>query len=115
MKYKDDYEAAGVPMMPVVRPLVDVTRQIVFYTWATVATTLLLVPAAGWMYAAVAVGAGVWFIVRAHMLHHGVTKGEKVKPMKLFLLSNNYLAVVFVALSIDAFLNMQPLWAMVSA
>lgn len=111
MKYKDDYEAAGVPMMPVVRPPAEVTRQIVLYTWATVITTLLLVPAAGWLYAAVAAGAGIWFIVRAHMLHAGVKKGEEVKPMKLFLLSNNYLAVVFVALSIDAFLNMQPLAA----
>ncbi|AZA13623.1 heme o synthase [Corynebacterium choanae] len=106
MKYKDDYAAAGVPMMPVVRPPAVVTKQIVLYTWATVATTLLLLPAAGLLYGVVAIGAGIWFIVRAHMLHKGVLQGIEVQPMKLFLLSNNYLAIVFVALSVDAYINL---------
>ncbi|MDN6387319.1 MAG: heme o synthase, partial [Corynebacterium sp.] len=54
MRYREDYEAAGVPMMPVVKPPLEVTRQILWYTWATVITSLLLVPATGWVYAVVA-------------------------------------------------------------
>jgi len=59
MKYRADYEKAGVPMLPVVRKPVQVTRQIVWYTVATVVTTLLLVPAASWIYLAGALIGGL--------------------------------------------------------
>src|SRR3984957_12774967 len=62
MKFKDDYAAAGVPMLPVVAPAAAVTRQIVFYSWAMVAASLILIPfGAGWFYAAVAGVAGAAF------------------------------------------------------
>ncbi len=102
MKYKDDYRAAGVPMLPVVATEREVTRQIVIYTWLTVAATLALIPAAGWLYAAVAVLAGAWFLSLAHRLNAGVRRGEAVKPLRLFLHSNNYLAAVFCALAVDS-------------
>lgn len=106
MRYKEDYKAAGVPMLPVIRTEQEVTRQIVLYVWATVITTLVLVPAAGWIYAVGAIGFGIWFIVMAHRLDSGVRRGVPVKPLALFILSNNYLAAVFVALSIDAVLGL---------
>lgn len=102
MKYKEDYRAAGVPMLPVVATERQVTNQIVIYTWLTVAATLALIPAAGWLYAAVAVLAGGWFLALAHRLRAGVRRGEPVKPLKLFLQSNNYLAAVFCALAVDS-------------
>jgi protoheme IX farnesyltransferase len=102
MKYKADYAAAGVPMLPVVATERQVTRQIIIYTWLTVAATLALIPAAGWLYAAVAVLAGAWFLSLAHRLHAGVLRGEAVKPLRLFLHSNNYLAAVFCALAVDS-------------
>ncbi|MDT9408906.1 heme o synthase [Corynebacterium rouxii] len=105
MKYKDDYARAGVPMLPVVRTPVEVTRQIVWYTVATVLTTFLLIPAASWIHAVIAVVSGVWFLVMAVRLHNGIKNGGEVKPLKLFILSNNYLAVYFVGLSIDAVLG----------
>ncbi|RAV33128.1 heme o synthase [Corynebacterium heidelbergense] len=107
MRYREDYEAAGVPMMPVVKPPLEVTRQILAYTWATVLTSLVLLPAAGWVYAVVAVLAGAWFVWKAHALHRGVKAGTPVKPMQLFFLSNNYLSILFVALSVDAVLGLQ--------
>ncbi|UVE95489.1 heme o synthase [Dietzia sp. B32] len=107
MRYKEDYEAAGVPMLPVVMSAEGVTRRITIYTWVTVLCTLALIPAAGWVYAAGAVGFGVWFIIMAHRLEAGVHRGIEVKPLKLFILSNNYLAGVFVALSVDALLGLQ--------
>lgn len=104
MKYKEDYEAAGVPMLPVVATERQVTAQIVVYTWLTVAATLALIPAAGWLYAVVAMLAGAWFLTLAHRLHAGVKRGIAVKPLRLFLHSNNYLAAVFVALAVDSVL-----------
>jgi protoheme IX farnesyltransferase len=106
MRYKDDYKAAGVPMLPTVRTERQVTFQIVIYTWLTVLATLALAPAAGWLYASVALLAGVWFLVMAHQLYAGVRRGEPVKPLKLFLQSNNYLAVVFCALAVDSALSL---------
>jgi protoheme IX farnesyltransferase len=102
MRYKDDYKAAGVPMLPAVATERQVTRQILVYTWLTVIATLVLALAAGWLYAAVAVLAGAWFLVMAHQLYSGVKRGEAVKPLRLFLQSNNYLAVVFCALAVDS-------------
>ncbi len=102
MRYKDDYKRAGVPMLPAVATERQVTKQILIYTWLTVLATLVLALATGWLYAAVAVVAGVWFLAMAHQLYAGVRAGEPVKPLRLFLQSNNYLAVVFCALAVDS-------------
>ncbi|ATA28322.1 heme O synthase [Mycobacterium lepraemurium] len=107
MRYKDDYKAAGVPMLPAVATERQVTKQILVYTWLTVLATLAL--ATGWLYAAVAVVAGVWFLATAHQLYAGVRAGEPVKPLRLFLQSNNYLAVVFCALAIDSAIGLPTL------
>ncbi|WP_197702433.1 heme o synthase [Corynebacterium suranareeae] len=112
MKYREDYKAAGVPMLPVVRTPVQVTAQIVWYSVATVLTTFLLIPATGWIYAVVAVISGVTFLIMAIKLHIGIKNGGKVKPLKLFILSNNYLAVLFVALSVDAVLGLETIGEM---
>ncbi|MEX7468477.1 heme o synthase [Mycobacterium adipatum] len=110
MRYKEDYKAAGVPMLPVVATERQVTRQILIYTWLTVLTTLTLALATGWLYASVAALAGVWFLVMAHQLYSGVKRGEPVKPLRLFLQSNNYLAVVFCALAVDSALALPQLF-----
>jgi protoheme IX farnesyltransferase len=109
MRYKDDYRAAGVPMLPAVATEREVTRQILIYTWLTVFATLALVLATGWLYAVVALLAGAWFLVMAHQLYSGVKRGEAVKPLRLFLQSNNYLAVVFCALAVDSALALPTL------
>ncbi|GAA4868993.1 MULTISPECIES: heme o synthase [Saccharopolyspora] len=106
MKYKDDYERAGVPMLPVVAQPIVVSRQIVAYTWLMVVWTLLLVPATGWLYTAFAVAAGAWFLVLAHRLHVATKRGEPSKPMKLFHMSNTYLMIVCVALAVDSALSL---------
>ena len=109
MRYKDDYKAAGMPMLPAVATERQVTKQILIYTWLTVAATLALALAAGWLYTAVAAVAGVWFLAMAHQLYAGVRRGEPVKPLRLFLQSNNYLAVVFCALALDSALALPTL------
>ncbi len=110
MRYKDDYKQAGVPMLPAVATERQVTRQILIYTWLTVLATLVLALAAGWLYASVAVVAGVWFLAMAHQLYAAVRAGEPVKPLRLFLQSNNYLALVFCALAVDSALALPTLF-----
>ncbi|WP_433612801.1 heme o synthase [Prescottella agglutinans] len=105
MRYKEDYKAAGVPMLPVIASEEHVTKQIVIYTWATVLASLALVPAAGWIYAGVTLLAGAWFLFVAHQLYNSVRGGTPIKPLKLFLQSNNYLAVVCCGLAVDSVLG----------
>ncbi|WP_111765582.1 heme o synthase [Nakamurella deserti] len=106
MRYKADYAAAGVPMLPVVRPHTEVVRQIVLYSWAMVVCSLLLIPASGWIYLAVAVPTGLWFLAVAHLLHKRVATGVEAKPMVLFHLSNAYLTLISVAWAVDAALSL---------
>jgi heme o synthase len=111
MRFRDDYAAAGVPMLPVVVPPAVVSRRIVAYSWIMVAWSLLLLPATSWIYAAAALGAGAWFLVMAHRLHSAVRRGEQARPMRLFHLSNTYLTALFVAIALDAALGLHPwLW-----
>lgn len=112
MKYKEDYRKAGVPMLPVVAPEVEVTRQIVWYTVGTVIVTFLIIPAASWIYLVAAVVSGAVFLWIAIALHKGVKNGAKVKPMRLFIYSNNYLSVLFIGLSIDAVLGLESIGSM---
>jgi heme o synthase len=106
MKFKDDYAAAGVPMLPVVATQAQVARQILIYSWVMVAWTLLLVPATGWLYAAFALIFGAWFLVTAQRLHRAVKRGAPNNPMTLFHVSNTYLMLVFVALAVDSALHL---------
>jgi protoheme IX farnesyltransferase len=106
MKFKDDYARAGVPMLPVVATQAQVSRQIISYSWVTVACTLLLVPATGWLYAVCAIAFGCWFLVTAHRLHSGIMRGTKTNPMTLFHVSNTYLMLVFVAVAVDSALHL---------
>jgi protoheme IX farnesyltransferase len=107
MRYREDYAAAKVPMLPVVATEARVVRQILLYTWATVLCSLLLWPIAhtGLVYPSVAAVLGAGFLVEAYRLrsraNSGLT-GALLKPMKLFHFSNAYLALLFVAAAVDA-------------
>jgi len=109
MKYREDYERAGVPMLPVVATAEHVARQIVIYSWVMVGWTLLLLPATSWLYASFAVVAGTWFLFYAHRLQNQVRRGVETKPMALFHRSNTYLMVVFVALAVDSAIGLPTL------
>ncbi|MGH6657935.1 MAG: heme o synthase, partial [Actinocrinis sp.] len=77
MRYREDYAAAKVPMLPVVATERHVTWQMMLYTWATVVCSLLLWPVAhtGVVYAAGAIVLGAVFLVEAHRLHWAARKG----------------------------------------
>ena len=103
MRFRDDYARAGVPMLPVVATPRTVANRIVAYTWLTVGTSLVLWPlATSWVYGAVALAAGAWFLAGAHGLLARVKRGAEPKALRLFHLSNSYLAILFVAVAVDA-------------
>lgn len=103
MRYREDYSAAGVPMLPVVRGHRIVGVQIALYSWALVASSLLLIVAApmGWIYTVTAVVSGVWFLAEATRLHTESKTGDPQNPMRLFHGSITYLTVLFVAVALD--------------
>lgn len=106
LRYRDDYAAADVPMLAVVRGRSAVGLQVVLYAWATVVCSLLLVPVApmGLLYTGVAIASGAWFVVESHRLYAGAIRGEDVKPMRVFHASITYLTLVFVAVGLDPLL-----------
>lgn len=110
LRYRDDYAAANVPMLPVVAPTSRVALEIVLYSWAMVLTSLLLWPVTptGWFYPTAAAILGVAFLFEAHRLLNAARRGLEIaqlKPMRLFHWSNSYLALLFVAAAIDPFLR----------
>lgn len=108
LRFRDDYAAAGVPMLPVVAPLSRVAREIIGYSWAMVLTSMLLIPAAGMtgFYAVAAALLGAAFLWEAHGLLRRVRRGDlDVRPMRLFHGSISYLALLFLAVAIDPFLH----------
>lgn len=109
LRYREDYLEAHVPMLPVVAPPVKVAWQILAYSVLTVAISLLLWPVAhtGWLYPAVALLAGLAMLAEAVALLVRARRGlvdAALKPMRLFHLSNSYLAIVFIAAAVDPLL-----------
>jgi protoheme IX farnesyltransferase len=102
MRYRDDYAAAGVPMLPVVASPQAVSVRIVAYSWAMVACSLLLVAGpSGLLYTVAAVVLGALFLREAHVLHARTRAGGDVAPMRLFHWSITYLALLFLAVAVD--------------
>jgi protoheme IX farnesyltransferase len=106
MRFKDEYEAAGVPMLPVVAPLREVARKILAYSYVMVATSLVLYPVAdaGLLYLVVAVVVGGWFLLEAHRLVRRIARGEEARPMRLFHYSITYLTILFLAVAVSPLL-----------
>ena len=104
MKFRDDYAAASVPMLPVVATPATVARKILVYSYAMVAATLALAPDAGWLYGGFAAVLGGWFLVEAHRLRSRISAGDAPAPMRLFHLSIAYLTLLFTAIAVTAVL-----------
>ena len=110
MRYREDYAAAGVPMLPSLVSSREVADQIVTYSWVMVLTSLVLWPVAGTgsFYPSAAIILGIVFLVEAYDLRSRARDTEDlsvIKPMRLFHLSNAYLALLFVAAAADPFIK----------
>jgi protoheme IX farnesyltransferase len=95
-----DYEAARVPMLPVVKGETETARSIVRYTLLLVVISLLPVfwRTVGWLYLGAAVALGAAFIALALALRSETTPA---RARRLFSFSLAYLALLFVAMAID--------------
>jgi heme o synthase len=107
LRFKDDYARADVPMLPVVTTALSVGRQSVAWSWATVVVSLLLWPVAagygiGLGYAIPAALLGGWFLLESYRLLGRIKGGGETKPMQLFHVSISYLALLSVAIIVDA-------------
>jgi len=101
IKYRDDYEAAGIPMLPVVAPMRKVSQQMWFHTISMVITSFLTLYSAGlpyWLWAINAI-LGLVFIYQVM----GLNKGSIDKSAgRIFHGSISYLSLYSVILVIGA-------------
>jgi len=109
VRYRTDYEAAHVPMLPVVASPTRIAHNVFGYTLALVATTIVFAPVAhmGATYLAVASVSGAVYLamaVRLWVLAHRHAAIES-QAMRLFGYSISYLAVLFGALALDVFVR----------
>jgi protoheme IX farnesyltransferase len=106
-----DYSKAGVPMLPVTHGLTETRRQILGYSLALVACTLVPLPGitglAGWGYGLTAIVLGAVFLALAWKVFRSTatTAPEMLAEKRLFKFSLLYLAILFGALVADVWLS----------
>lgn len=96
----EDYEAAGVPMLPVVKGEAATRRSILLYAVLLVGATFVpfMLQALGWLYLVAAALLG-WLLVRqALKLQHHTSAA---RAWRLFKFSNTYLAALYLVMVID--------------
>jgi protoheme IX farnesyltransferase len=100
VKYRDDYTAAHVPMLPSVASFAHTARQILVYTGALWVTSVALAPVAGMglLYTVPAVVLGGAFFFQALELRR---TGTPAQAMRLFNYSISYLTLLFAAMAVD--------------
>ncbi len=95
---KENYAAADVPMLPVVRGDAETARQILHYSLALVAFTLAVAFSLGLVYLGAAVVLGAIFLTLAWQLRREQTRP---RAKALFHYSLAYLALLFAAAAIN--------------
>jgi len=108
LRYRGDYAAASVPMLPVVRGEAETARQIVVYTILLVVVSLLLFPAArmGLIYLVAAVVLGAGFVWSAVRVLRDTSDGRAA--IRLFRFSISYLTLLFAAVAADSLVRIAP-------
>ena len=101
VRYKEDYAAAGVPMLPVIAGVEATTRRMLLYTGLMVGVSLLLVPLGdmSWIYLGAAVVLGGWFLWDTWRV---VRRPDQA--MRLFATSTIYLSALFASVMLDVLL-----------
>jgi protoheme IX farnesyltransferase len=109
VRYKEDYRAADVPMLPVVASMKRTTTEIVYYTVALVAVSFVFGPVAhlGWIYmvTAAVLGAGFLYLVTRLWGLAQTDKATGREAMRVFGYSITYLTVLFVAMAGDVLIR----------
>jgi len=100
LRYRDDYAAAGFPMLPVTKGTGAAVRQILAYSVvvSAVSLTLPLATSVGAIYVTAAAVLGALLIWQADRLRRDPAPERAIR---LFTLSNTYLALLFAAVAVD--------------
>ena len=100
IRYRDDYAAADVPMLPVVASFAATARRIVLYTLVLWAVSILFWPVGrmGELYLAAAIVLGGIFTWHATQL---ARQGTPERAMRLFGWSISYVTLLFGAMAVD--------------
>jgi len=100
IRYKDEYQAADVPMLPVVASLRATSSRILLYTVLLWSVTLMfgLVAEMGWIYYTAAFLLGGIFTGLAFQVFR---RPEPALAMRLFGWSITYLTLLFGAMAVD--------------
>ncbi len=98
LKYKEQYAAVNVPMLPVVKGVTATVNSILRYTVALVGSTfaIALTEDLGWVYLGVAGAAGIWLTLKALQL-----RADPANPMPLFHASNIFLTLISAGIVAD--------------
>ncbi len=96
----EDYTAAGVPMLPVVRGERYTRRSILVYSLLLVGATLVpfALQALGWLYLVAAIGLGGVLLRQALRLQRGTST---IGAWRMFKFSNTYLALLYIVMVLD--------------
>jgi protoheme IX farnesyltransferase len=105
VKYRDDYAAAHVPMLPAVASFERVARQIIIYSVGLVAVSVVFAVVAhmGLVFWVVDLVAGILYVADALRLRRD--GGTAKSAMRLFTYSITYVTVIFAAMAVDVFVH----------
>lgn len=102
-KYREDYLAAKLPMLPVTHGYGEATRQILLYSYLLLAVVMMYIAGAetGPVFTIAGLGlTAVWLWFAHHLRREQTVKAA----MRLFVWSTTYLSLIFVAAAVDAVL-----------
>lgn len=105
IRYRADYETAGVPMLPAVAGMRATSRRIVAYTLVLWVLTICFAPVAGMgvVYWVAAVALGACFTALAAAV---ARRPDPVRAMRLFRWSIIYVVLLFGAIAADELLRL---------
>ena len=104
---KEEYAAAGVPMLPVVKGDRNTVIQIAIYSVVTFIVTLIpfLLPQVGWIYTGTAIVLNLILLYHCAILYRNASRPA---ASRLFHYSMIYLAILFLMLAVDRTVVVRP-------
>ncbi len=101
LKYKDDYKAAKVPMLPAVSDTKKVVKNIQLYSVILLLTSLAIAPVGhlGWIFFIITLLLGITFCYKTFTLNKDLSEKN---AMKLFGYSITYLTLLFISMGLTA-------------
>lgn len=109
LRIRKDYEAASVPMLPVVKGVPETARQIALYTLLLVAISLIFFAVAkmGLVYLVAAVVLGAMFLWRVFVLWRQAASpdGSLAQAIRVYRFSISYLTILFAAVAVDSLIG----------